>query len=76
MNLWGEALLTSCHVHNIITSRKTKVSPYSRKTKVWKGRKPNLSYLKVWGCLAFYRVLNPKRTKLGKRHEKYFCKIC
>ena len=27
-NLWGEALLTACHVHNRILSRKFKVSPY------------------------------------------------
>ena len=27
-NLWGEALLTACHVHNRISSKKTKTSPY------------------------------------------------
>lgn len=37
-NLAGEALLTTYHVHNIITFRKIYVSPY----KLWKGRKPNL----------------------------------
>jgi hypothetical protein len=65
-NLWGEALLTACHVHNRIPSRKFKVSPYE----LWKGRKPNLRYLRVWGYLAFYRVTNPKRTKLGSRAIK------
>ncbi len=64
--LWGEALLTACHAHNRITSRKFKVSPYE----LWKGRKPNLGYLRVWGCLVFYRVTNPKRTKLGPRAVK------
>ena len=62
-NLWGEALLTACHVHNRIPSRNFKVSPYE----LWKGRKPNLGYLRVWGCLAFYRVTDPKRTKLEPR---------
>ena len=62
-NLWGEALFTICHVHNRVSSRKFKVSPY----KLWKGKKPNLGYLWVWGCLAFYRVTDPKRTKLGPR---------
>ena len=42
-NLWGEALLTACHVHNRILSMKTHVSPYE----LWKGRKPNLMYLRV-----------------------------
>ena len=66
LNLWGEALLTACHVHNRIPSKKRKISPYE----VWKGRKPKLDYLKVWGCLAFYRVPDPKRTKLGPRAIK------
>nr|KAJ0208754.1 hypothetical protein LSAT_V11C400162950 [Lactuca sativa] len=46
-NLWGEALLTACYVHNRITSRVIPTSPYE----LWKGRKPNLDYLKVWGVL-------------------------
>lgn len=66
MNLWGEALLTACHLHNRIPSRKFKVSPYE----LWKKRKPNLAYLNVWGCLAYYRVPDPKRTKLGPRALK------
>lgn len=28
------------------------------------------SYLRVWGCLAFYRVCDPKRIKLGSRALK------
>ena len=32
--------------------------------------KPNLSYFKVWGCIAYFRVLDPKRTKLGPRAIK------
>jgi hypothetical protein len=59
-------LLTACHVHNIIPSKIFKVSPYE----LWKGRKPNLEYLRVWSCLAFYRVPDPKRTKLGPRALK------
>ena len=27
-NLWGEAFLTACHVHNRIPSKKIKISPY------------------------------------------------
>ena len=42
-NLWGEALLTTCHVHNRVPSKKIKVSPYE----LWNGRKPNLDYIKV-----------------------------
>jgi hypothetical protein len=45
-NLWGEALLTACHIHNRVLSKKLNVSPYE----AWNGRKPNLNYFKVWGC--------------------------
>ncbi len=65
-NLWGEALLTACHVHNRVLSKKIQSSPYE----LWNGRKPNLSYFKVWGCVAYFRVSDPKRIKLGLRAIK------
>lgn len=42
------------------------MSPYE----VWKGRKSNLNYFRVWGCLAFYRTHDPNRSKLGPRGIK------
>ncbi|GJS58887.1 retrovirus-related pol polyprotein from transposon TNT 1-94 [Tanacetum coccineum] len=65
-NLWGEALLTACHVSNRIIAKKLKVSPYE----IWKGRKPNISYFRVWGCLAYYKVPLPNTSKLGPRGLK------
>nr|KAJ0194771.1 hypothetical protein LSAT_V11C700357350 [Lactuca sativa] len=65
-NLWGEALLTACYVHNRITSRVILTSPYE----LWKARKPNIDYLKVWGYVAYYRTPDPKRTKLGAQANK------
>ncbi|KAJ9565483.1 hypothetical protein OSB04_001449 [Centaurea solstitialis] len=65
-NLWEEALLTACYIHNRITSRVIPTSPYE----LWKGRKPDLSYLTVWGCIAYYRTPDPKRSKLGARAIK------
>ena len=35
-----------------------------------KVKKPNLGYLRVLGYLAFYRVMDPKRKKLGPRAVK------
>ena len=66
LNLWRYALLTACHVHNRIHFKNIKLSPYE----LWNGRKPNFEYIKVWGCLAFYRVVDPKGTKLGPRAMK------
>ena len=42
------------------------MSPYE----LWKGRKLNLSYLKVWGCITYYRVPKNKRIKLEPRALK------
>ena len=64
-NLWGEALLAACHILNRIPLKKNKISPYE----LWKGRKPNIGYFKVWGCLAYYKNNNP-RTKMGPRGIK------
>ena len=64
-NLWGETLLAACHILNRIPLKKNKISPYE----LWKGRKPNIRYFKVWGCLAYCKNNNP-RTKMGPRGIK------
>ena len=34
---------------------------------MWKRHKPNLGYFRVWGCLVFVRLTDPKIPKLGIR---------
>ena len=46
--------------------KKNKISPYE----LCKGRKPNIGYFKVWGCLAYYKKMNPNKTKFGLRVTK------
>ena len=65
-NLWGEALLTICHILNIISMKKNEIFSYE----LWKGRKPNIGYFKVWGCLAYCKKAYPNKTKLGQRATK------
>jgi hypothetical protein len=60
---WGEILLTVCYVLNRIPNSKSLISPYE----LWKNKKPNVSYFKVWGCLAYVRIPDPKRSKLASR---------
>ena len=60
---WGEALLTACHILNRVPQKRNKITPYE----LWNKRKPNLSYLRVWGCRAVVKVPEPKRKKLGER---------
>ncbi|RVW59251.1 Retrovirus-related Pol polyprotein from transposon TNT 1-94 [Vitis vinifera] len=51
---------------NRIPMKKNEISPYE----LWKGRKPNIGYFKVWGCLAYCKKTNPNKTKLGPRAIK------
>ena len=48
---------------NRVPHKKSKLTPFE----LWKGYKPSLGYLRVWGCLAFVRLMDPKITKLGKK---------
>ena len=59
-NLWGEAILSACHLQNIIPYKKIGKTP----CELWKGHAPNLKYLKVWGCLAKVMLPNPKKKKI------------
>jgi len=60
---WGEAVLTSCHVLNRVPNKNKDKTPYEE----WIGRKPSLSYLRTWGCLAKVNVPINKKRKLGPK---------
>ena len=61
---WGEAVHTSCYVLNRVSIRPIlKKTPYE----LWKGRKPNINYFRVFGCKCF--ILNQK-DDLGKFDSK------
>ena len=53
LNLWGETIISACHIQNRITYKRIGKTPYE----LWKGYAPNITYLKVCGCLA--KVLSP-----------------
>ena len=49
-NLWVEAVNTACHMVNRVYFRpSTKKTPYE----LWKGRKPNVKYLRIFGSTFF-----------------------
>ena len=58
---WADAISTATHVVNRVLIR-----PLLRKTpyELYKGRKPNLSYFRIFGCKCF--VLNNGKEHLGK----------
>ena len=66
-NLWGEAILSACHLQNRISYKKTGRTPYE----LWKGHAPDLKYLKVWGCFAKVMLPYPKKRKI--RSKTYDC---
>ena len=70
-NLCGGTILTAKRNNKMFcfSERKqfclfrTQSIPYEK----WKGRKSNLKYFKVWGCLAKVQVPIPKRIKIGPK---------
>lgn len=59
---WGETMLIVCYILNRVPNKRNKITPYE----LWKKRKLNLNYFKVWGCRAIVKVSEPKRKKLGE----------
>ena len=58
--MMGEALLTSCHALNRVLLKDKEKIPYEE----WEGRKPSLSYLRTWRCLAKVNIPITKKRKL------------
>ena len=66
-SLWAEAANTATYVYNRVPNAPLKgKSPHE----MWYGRKPDLSNLKVFGCVAYALVPAAKRRKFGDRTEK------
>ena len=64
MSFWGYALETATHTLNRVPSKSVDKTPYE----LWNGRKPILSYLRVWGCEAYVKKL--ASNKLASKSEK------
>ncbi|GJS61311.1 zinc finger, CCHC-type containing protein [Tanacetum coccineum] len=60
---WGEAMLTACYLLNRVPNKRNKTTPYE----LWYKKRPNLSFLRVWGCRAIVRLSDPKRKTLGEK---------
>ena len=59
-NLWGEAINTACHMVNRVYFRLgTKKTSYE----LWKGRKPNVKYFRIFGSTCF---MIKDRKNVGK----------
>ena len=64
LSFWGYALETAAFTLNRAPSKSVGTTPYE----LWFGKKPKLSFLKVWGCDAYVKKLQP--DKLEPKSEK------
>ena len=65
ISFWRYALETGAYILNRVPSKSVASIPY----KIWKGRKPNLKHLKIWGCPAYVKIIFGH--KLSARSDRY-----
>jgi hypothetical protein len=66
-SFWGEALAAQIHVWNHLpTSSLKRMIPHE----AWFKHKPDISHLRVWGCLAYVHVQKDRRCYLEPHMEK------
>src|SRR6266498_774668 len=64
LSFWGYTLETAAFTLNRAPSKSVETTPYE----LWFSKKPKLSFLKVWGCDAYVKKLQP--DKLEPKSEK------
>jgi hypothetical protein len=61
---WGEVVSTAVHLLNRAPTRCLEGrTPYE----AWYNKKPNVKYLKTFGCVAHVKKIGPGVTKLANR---------
>ena len=66
-NLWGEAINIACHTVNRVYFRPgTKKTPYE----LWKGRKPNVKYFRIFGSTCFILKDRENVEKFDSRSDE------
>ncbi|KAJ9566348.1 hypothetical protein OSB04_002314 [Centaurea solstitialis] len=66
VTFWGHALETAAHILNKAPTKSVEKTPYE----LWKGKKPKMSFLKIWGCEVY--VKRPTSEKLQPKSDKCF----
>jgi hypothetical protein len=56
---WGYALETVAFTLNHVPSKSVEKTPYE----IWTGKRPSLSFLKIWGCDAYVKRLTPTKNE-------------
>ena len=63
-SFWGHALETAAFILNRVPSKSVEKTPYE----IWTGKRPSMSFIKIWGCEAYVKrqvsnKLEPKSDK-------------
>ena len=59
LSFWGYSLETAAFTLNLLPSKSVEKTPYE----IWTGKRPTLSFLKIWGCEVYVkRLLSDKLT--------------
>ena len=64
---WAEAVNTAAYVRNRLP---VSVGKNTTPFEMWHGRKPKVSHMKVFGCIAYSHIPDANRRKLDKKTEK------
>ena len=59
LSFWGYALETAAFMLNRAPSKSIETTLYE----LWFGKKPKMSFLKVWGCDTYVKSLQPNKLK-------------
>ena len=59
VSLWGYALETAAYILNRVPTKSVVSTPYE----IWNGKRPNLKYVKIWGCLAHVKRHDPNKLE-------------
>ncbi|KAJ9553892.1 hypothetical protein OSB04_017937 [Centaurea solstitialis] len=59
VSFWGHALETAANILNKVPTKSVEKTPYE----LWTGKKPKLSFLKIWGCEVYVKRTTSEKLK-------------
>ena len=63
---WIYAVKAKLHTYNVTL---IKCADYKTPKELWSGQKPNISHLRVFGCLVWVHILKKRRHKLQPKSK-------
>ncbi|KAJ9544308.1 hypothetical protein OSB04_024015 [Centaurea solstitialis] len=67
VSFWGHALETAANILNKVPTKSVEKTPYE----LWTGKKPKLSFLKIWGCEVYVKRTTSEKLK-PKSYKCFF----